>query len=331
VDRKIGLFIVSDQDYYHQLLASEASQAALEHGVELEVFSADDTPAKQASDVLRFVAANQDHETYVLVIPLADAPDGVSVEEDAFYRLASRVLAKGANWVTLNHGSEDMIAALRRSFPDRTVSLVMIDNLEFGRAQARQLKAIIPEGGRVLYVLGNPNDTASRERHQGLLEELAGRDYTIEEIDGWWRPDVAERNVMRWITSPMRTGVDVAAVLSQDDEMALAARRAMARAATAFGRPELASLPTLGGDGLPERGERWVASGELDGTVRVTLPGAPAVALLAEQWRTGVPMSPVTVTEPEAYPPPERLRGAQPRPRIRATVPPTKHPIVATA
>jgi len=61
----------------------------------------------------------------------------------------------------------------------------------------------------------------------------------------------------------------------------------------AAGPRELADVPIFGGDGLPDRGARWVATGELAGTVCVTLPAAVAIEELTREWMTGVPMTQV--------------------------------------
>jgi len=307
--RKLGLFVVSSDDYYHKLLAAQAQTVADSHRLDLSIFSADDTPGKQASDILRFASGGAEEERYVLVVPVSDARQGVALEKEPFYRLARKVLAKGAHWITLNHGDPAATHALAREFPERTVALVAIDNVEFGRVQGRQLKALLPEGGLVLYIVGNPDDSASQDRRQGLLDELDASRYRLEEVDGFWRPEVVERAVNRWVHSPLRRDERPAAVIGQDDEMALAARAVLGGAALALGRSDLAELPVLGGDGLPDRGARWVATGELSGTVCVTLPGAVAIEGLLREWMTGAPMAQVTHLAPKAFPSLDRFAG----------------------
>jgi DNA-binding LacI/PurR family transcriptional regulator len=309
--RKLGLFVASNEDYYHRLLAAQAQTVADAHRLDLSVFSADDTPGKQASDILRFASGDTEEERYVLVVPVSDARQGVSLEEGPFYRLARKVLAKGVHWITLNHGDPAATRALAREFPDRTVALMAIDNVEFGRVQGRQLEALVPQGGVVLYLVGNPDDTASQDRRQGLLEVLDPSRYQLEEVDGFWRAEVVERAVNRWVHSPLRRDGVLAAVISQDDEMALAARAVLGAAARTLGRRELADVPIFGGDGLPDRGARWVATGELAGTVCVTLPAAVAIEELTREWMTGVPMTQVTHLAPKAFPSLGRRLDAQ--------------------
>ena len=91
-------------------------------------------------------------------------------------------------------------------------------------------------------------------------------------------------------------------VVAQDDVMALAARRALDRAAQEPGRADLKKIPVLGGDGLPAMGKRWVDEGKLAATVSVTLPGKTAVELLWRYWKNGAPLPAVTRLAPRPYP-----------------------------
>jgi hypothetical protein len=84
--------------------------------------------------------------------------------------------------------------------------------------------------------------------------------------------------------------------------MAVAARRVLDRASRELGRPELKTVPVLGGDGLPGVGRRWVDEGTLASTVSVTLPGKAAVELLLRHWHDGAAVRRVTRLAPTPYP-----------------------------
>jgi ABC-type sugar transport system substrate-binding protein len=240
-----------------------------------------------------------------------DAAD--QTENDPNSKLARRIAEKGVGWITLNHGRGALVESLRTQFPHVPSAMVVIDNLELGRIQGQQLKTLLPGGGTVLCVRGNPFDSASRGRTQGLHQELLAGPIKIEETDGLWRPDVAESAVYKWLTSPTRRLLPLRAVACQNDEMALAARQAVTRAAVELGRPELRAVPIVGGDGLPGKGLRWVDDGKLTATVSVTLPARPAIELLARHWKTGAPLPVVTSLRPSSYPPVDRLKPETPR------------------
>jgi hypothetical protein len=91
--------------------------------------------------------------------------------------------------------------------------------------------------------------------------------------------------------------------------MGIGARKALIRGAREIGRPEMAGIPVLGGDGLPSLGQRWVREGQLTATVCVTLPGKSAVELLARHWLEGAPLPPDRALAPTSHPPIANLRS----------------------
>jgi ABC-type sugar transport system substrate-binding protein len=311
MENKIGLFQVNCTYEYHRICASEAEEAARSAGIELEVFDSKNTAALEAQNVIRFTNANPGKRLCVLVTPVMDATDAGAVTSDATYQLARRVLKKGVGWITLNHGRQDLIASLRVEFPALPVSIVAIENFEFGRIQARQLRALLPQGGTTLCVLGNPFDSASHGRLSGLKEELKDGGITLEEIDGRWDGDVAEADVYKWLMSATRRQQQLDAVVCQNDTMGMGARKALMRVAQETARPELARIPVLGGDGLRGLGQRWVNESQLTATVCVTLPGKSAVELLVQHWLKGSPLPPYLALAPTSYPPIADLRTAR--------------------
>jgi ABC-type sugar transport system substrate-binding protein len=302
-ENKIGLFVFNQADEYHRRLAEETQAAARHHGIAVEVYDAGDTAAKQAQDLVRFAGENPGKRLCSLVVPFADAlPEGTAIEADATYRLARRVLQKGVGWIMLNHGRADLVTALRAEFPGLPLALVAIDNEEFGRIQARLLRGLVKPGAKVICVRGNPFDSGCQERSAGLKEGLRGAGIDVEEVDGRWDPAIAETEVRRWLASPLREQAPLHAVVAQDDIMAMAARRALDRAAQDLSRADLKGIPIVGGDGLPGMGRRWVDEGALTATVSVTLPGKTAVDLVWRHWKDSAPLPMVTRLAPTPYP-----------------------------
>ena len=309
MDGKIGLF-VNNVEGYQGCIVREAREAAQREGLEVQVLDAQHIVAKQAQDMARFENESRGKRSCILVVPEGDAILEGDIAGDPTFHLARRMLQKGVGWITLNHGREELVGSLRTMFPYLPIALVAIDNVEFGRTQARQLKALLPRGGTVLCVLGNPLDTASQDRSAGMMQELQGSGITVEEVDGHWTESVAETTVHKWITSPVRRQTALDAVVCQADQMGAAARTVLVRVADVLGRPELKHVPVIGGDGLPSIGRPWVDDGRLTATVCVTLPGEPAVAQLARYWREGTPLAPVTRLPVSSYPPLDALRPA---------------------
>ena len=311
MENKIGLFLVNTTAEYHRINARETEEAAQRAGLDIEVFDARDTAAQQGHDIVRFASANAGKRLCALVVLVSDSvKEGSAIEDDPVYSLARRALEKGMGWITLNHGREDVISALHSEFPGLPASIVAIDNVAFGRIQAQQLRALLPKGGTVLCVLGNPFDTACRERTDGFRGELGSGHYDFQEVDARWEQELAESVVFKWLVSPIRRDHPPHAVVCQNDPMGLGARKALERAAQKTGRPELATIPVVGGDGLPGLGQEWVDQGRLAATVCVTLPGKPAVELLASHWHDGSALPVKKLLAPGSYPPLSDLRPA---------------------
>jgi ABC-type sugar transport system substrate-binding protein len=308
MDGKIGMF-VNSVDGYQGCIMREVQRAAAAIDLELDVFDAGHNAPGQAQDLVRFANRNPGKRLCAFFIPEADATREGDAESDPTFHLATRILDKGVGLIMLNHGREDVVMALRARYPKLPVTLVAIDNVAFGRMQGRQLRALVPKGGTVLCVRGNPFDTACRDRTSGLQQELPSvSDLTLEEIDARWDADLAEPGVHKWVTSPTRRQRPLHAVVSQNDHMGQAARQALLRAADELGRPELKQVPILGGDGLPEYGLRWVKEGILTATVCVTLPGKAAVEQLAGYWRDKSPLPALTKLPVRSYPELDTLR-----------------------
>lgn len=305
MDEVIGLF-VNNREGYQGCIVREVEEEAQKEGLTCEIHDAEFNASRQAIDLVRF--AGQHAETKrcaALVVPEADAiSEG---EIDPALHTAMRVLQKGVGLLLLNHGRPELVASLRAQFPALPIALIAIDNVEFGRVQGRQLRKLVPaSGGTVLYLRGNPGDSANQERATGMKEQLPHPSaIELDEITAHWAVELAEEYVHKWLTSPIRRQLGLQKlqlVVSQNDHMGAGARRALLRAADELGRPELKSIPVTGGDGLPDFGQRWVADGVLTATVCVTLPGRAAVQQIAQHWRSGTPLPAVTRLPVRSHP-----------------------------
>jgi ABC-type sugar transport system substrate-binding protein len=184
------------------------------------------------------------------------------------------------------------------------------DQKELGRVQGQQFKALLPNGGRLLYVLGGAYASTAVERKNGMMEEIRRARIQVDELNGQWSLDKARDAVYKWLTSMTRQGGEVPDVIGcQNDEMALGAREAVERAAAELGRPALQKVRITGADGLPEGGQRWVEEKKLAATVVVPVTSGPAVELLARAWSARATMPPSTVLPSVSYPALERLSG----------------------
>jgi ABC-type sugar transport system substrate-binding protein len=296
---KIGLFLVSETQRYQQSIVEDVRHVASRHGIEVHLFWAEAVAAKQARDVIHFLNENPRDRICVLMLPVIDHGEVVA-------RFARRVLSKGADLIILNRAWPDEIRKLRAEYPDSVVAVVSGDNRRFGRIQGAQFRALLPDGGHVLYVVGNRGASSAIARREGMLEEIAGSSITVSEVEGQWREDIARDVIKSWLVSPIHCESQIHLVGCQNDAMAAGAHLALDQVARETSRPDLRRIPLTGGDGLEEEGILWVKQGKLAATIVMPYPGGPAVDLLAAAWREGRAVPAETFLDPTPYPPTER-------------------------
>lgn len=300
MERSVGLFLMSE-DNAHQVANRNAAEArARALGLDLQVFSAGSVAAQQSQDVVRFLYQNAGRELCILIMPTSDIDPSQSPEDHPVHKLARRALARGAGWIMLNRDAEAMVARLQKDFPGVPVGSVTPDQTEIGRIQGRQFRRLLPRGGRVLYVLGNPFVSSSRDRRTGMLA-AAGAGIAVDEVDGFWSADGARAAVGKWLAVASGRGEWPALVGCQNDEMARGASEALAEAARRHD-PALARIPVTGIDGLEDQGRRWVAEKKLAATIVLPTTADVAIDLLAHAWRTGLPLPAKTVVPVAPFP-----------------------------
>src|SRR5512140_311147 len=154
--RVVVSLITQDNDYQVEQ-ASAAEDAARKLGVDVEILYADADSILQSQQILKFVQADP-----------GSRPDGIIFEPvggPALPQVGRAAVAAGIGWVVLNREIE-YVKQLRQAFKV-PVFIVATDNHEVGRIQGRQLGALLPSGGSVLYLQGPVETDASKLRTAG--------------------------------------------------------------------------------------------------------------------------------------------------------------------
>src|SRR5215472_10319635 len=135
--------ITADNDYQlEQAAAAEAVGRQL--GVGVRVIFAGGDSIEQSQQLLNIIQSSAaPHPTAFVVEPAGST---------ALPKVAEAAAKAGIGWVVLNHGA-DYINGLRRGY---TVPIcgISADHTEIGRVQGRQIAALLPQGGTVLYIQG---------------------------------------------------------------------------------------------------------------------------------------------------------------------------------
>jgi ribose transport system substrate-binding protein len=272
-------FLVSlttnDNDYQIEQ-AQAAELAAKKLGVDVQVLFAGNDAINQSTQILKAVQGAPE-----------DRPDAIIFEPvggTALPQVARAAVTSNIGWAVLNREAT-YIAELRKGTKTPVFS-VSSDHVEIGRIQAKQCSALLRTGGTVLYIQGPSENSAAKERTQGMQEAKRSNVHLIM-LRAQWTEESAQRAVRSWLklTTSQKTNVDL--VAAQDDSMAMGARKAFLELPSEVERERWHSLPFLGCDGLPSTGQAWVKSGQLTATIFIPANTGQAMEMLADALQRG--------------------------------------------
>ena len=260
----VGLFLTGLNDYQERL-KEDALKRAKHLGFTIDLHLADNDPTRQLTQIKTAIERRAASGlTALLVHP---------VSESALGAAGRAAVVAGLDWVLLNR-SADYLEALREEFPRQVIFTVLPDQMEIGRIQGSQVRALANPGDRVLCITGRP-DTWSASLRLAGLKEVVGAANPVVDIDGSWTSEGARRAVASWLETEGRQG-PIGVFVAQNDDMALGTHQAVRDASLRWGLP-LAAIPVLGCDGSPRFGQRLVREHRLTCTVAVSSASGPAL------------------------------------------------------
>jgi ribose transport system substrate-binding protein len=292
-------FVVSlttnDNDYQIEQAAA-AEEAARRLGVEVQLLYADNDAILQSQQLLKIIQSNSDSH-----------PDGIIFEPvggTAMPQVAKAAVAAGIGWVVLNR-EVDYVSDLRRAYRVPILG-ISSDHEEIGRIQGKQVATLLSHGGSVLLVQGPSESLAAKQRTTGM-HETKPVGVQVKLMKANWTEASAYKAISSWLklSTSQQTVIDV--IASQDDAMALGARKAFQEAGDSTARDRWLAMPYLGIDGMPKTGQAWVQRGLLTATIIVPTNTGMAIEMLAQALQTGSMPPEKTVTVPRSFPTIEEL------------------------
>lgn len=149
-----------------------------------------------------------------------------------------------------------------------TLAHVGADNVEGGRIQGQYLIDILPDGGQIFELQGQPGASAAIDRHAGLDEVLSGQD-AIEVVVS--QPAAfARAEAVSVVEASLASNPEPDAIVCANDDMAFGA----AEVAQANGL----DIPVIGFDALPEA-LLAISEGRMAATIE-QFPGGQATQAL---------------------------------------------------
>lgn len=297
--RILVALMTNDNDYQIEQ-ANAASQAASKLGVEAKIVYAENDAVNQSTQILKAIQAAP-----------AERPDAVVFEPvggTAFPQVARAAAAAGVGWVVINRET-NYITELRQTCK-APVFILSSDHLETGRIQGRQFAALLPGGGTVLHIQGPSESLTAKERLLGTME-VKPANIHLTTLKGQWTEESAQRAVRSWLQLSTSQKAHVDLIGSQNDAMAIGARKIFQEIANEAERDRWLNLPFTGCDGLPKTGQSWLRSGLLAATIYLPPLAGQAIELLVGALQHGKMPPERVLIAPTSIPPVEALHPAK--------------------
>jgi ribose transport system substrate-binding protein len=291
---KFILSIPSDTMYLRAQTA--AAQAVADRlGVELEVINAGMDSVAQGQQLLDIVLSKTTpRPAGILVEPVSAA---------GLPRVAEAAVAAGVAWV-VNNAHVDYLTTLRRN-AKVPVFQISQDHVEVGKIQGRQIGAILPGGGSVLYLRGPAMSWWATRRLDGL-DQAKPKNIEVKALKVIGSSaDNAYTAVSSWLglTHPKPESVQL--IVSQNADFAQGARKAFETTSVAE-RPKWLAIPRAG-VGVADRSRPLVDQGSLCASVVTSLTMDRAVEMLARSLADKSQPPEHTFVEAYSYPSVEDL------------------------
>jgi len=282
--------LTTDDNDYQQEQAAAAKAAAQRVGAQVSVISAGNDAITQSQQLLEAIQASPGRRPNAIIFE----PVG-----SAMPQVARAAVAAGIGWVVLNR-DVDYISDLRKD-SQLPIFFLTSDHEEIGRIQGRQLQALLPNGGTVLYIQGPSGSSAAQQRAAGI-NETKPPNIQLRTLRAQWTEASSQQAVAAWLRLRTAQEARIDLVAAQDDSMANGARKAFQQFSSIAERERWLRVPFTGCDGMPQTGQIWVKSGLLAATIVIPPNAGLAVEMAAKALRTGSVPAERTITEAKSFP-----------------------------
>jgi len=280
--------LTNNDNDYQQEQAAAAEKAARRLGVEVKIIHASNDAVTQSQQLLEHVQSASARPDAILFEPAGGT---------AFPQVARAAAAAGIGWVVLNH-DVDYVLELRRLYKVPIFGITS-DHQEVGKIQGQQFAALLPNGGKLLYIEGPANSSAAKERTAGMMTTKPAN-IQVKSMRANWTEESAHKSVSSWLRLRTSQESHIDLVGAQDDSMAMGARKAFSEIAEPD-RARWMKIPITGCDGMPKTGQAWVRSGTLAATIFIRPNTDLAIEMLVEAFK-GAAMPESKITTPESVP-----------------------------
>jgi len=290
--------LVTEDNDFQREQAAAAQSAADKLGADIQIVYAGNDAVQQTQQILNFIQ-NPDRR-----------PDAILTEPvgTAMPQIARAAVAAGIAWGIINtHADYIRQLRLQGSLP---VFAVVSNNEAIGKIQGQQMAAVLGREGCVLLIEGPSVRDVAKNRTRGMLTtKPSGID--IKTLKGDWTQSSGYHAVRSWLALSTSRQLKVGMIVSQNDDMAIGARRAFEELGNLQERDSWLQLPITGCDGVPRSGQEWVRQGRLAATVISPPLVGDAMQLLANALAAGSQPPERTLVAPISFPALKELQKAR--------------------
>jgi len=286
--------LTTDDNDYQVEQAASAEEASRRLGSDVQILYADNDAIKQSQQLLTIIQSGAKPDAIVF------EPAGST----ALPQVARAAASAGIRWVVLNREAE-YISQLRSAYRV-PVFCITSDHKEIGKVQGRQIGALLPRGGSILYIQGPSGSDAAQQRTEGM-QQAKPVNVQVRMVRAQWTEGSAHLAVSAWLRLSTSRTSQLDAIIAQDDSMAMGARKAFQELGDAEQRERWLKLPFTGCDGMPKTGQAWVRNGLLAATVIVPPNAGLAIEMLAKIIQSGAMPPERTFTEVRSFPAVEEI------------------------
>jgi ABC-type sugar transport system substrate-binding protein len=302
--KKLNFFVslIMEDNHYQKQHEVSVREAARRLDVEIELLYAGKDAITQTEQLLKVIQSPSKE----------NRPDGIICAPvgTTLMQVARQATSANIGWAVLNREC-DYLTDMRQQSSVPAFS-VTVDQGEVGRIQAKQVAALLPQGGLILALLGPQGNSIAEQRFM-WLQTSKPDNIQMRTLVGDFSEQSGYKAVGRWLHLKTSESTPVNLVLGQNDDMAVGAKKAFKENLTGEQQQRWTSLPYLGVDCCPGAGKEWVARGLLTASVVSPPTAGIALELMVKAIHSKSKAPERTVVSPSSYPAIERLTVPPPR------------------
>jgi ABC-type sugar transport system substrate-binding protein len=272
--KKLSIVIsMPGENNYLREQEAAAKTMAQRLGLDLRIINAKSDPVTQSQQLLEIVQATSARPDAIVVEP---------VNNQGLPRVAEAAVAAGIGWV-ISNALVDYLETLRKN-AKAPVFGVSQDHPEVGRMQGRQIRAILPNGGAILYLRGPATNFLAAQRSDALEGEL-GVNIQFKSLKIQWTEESAYNSVTSWLRLSTVHAEDTQLIAAQNTDFILAAKRAFEDNTSGDERKKWMALPYCGVS-VPSQVKQLLDAGTLTAAIVTPVTLDKALEMLARHLQT---------------------------------------------